>query len=71
MHLSLQYRRIIDLGTKSLNVIPNISSDTIFNITLNSELDLTIFVQILEDSPQFQHKTSTVHKFATALIVHI
>ena len=44
------------------------TSDKISNITLKCELDLTIFVQILEVSPQFQH--NTVH-IVNALIVHI
>ena len=57
----------MDLNTKSLNVIPYISSDTIFNLTLNCELDLIILVQTLEVSP---HQHNTVH-IVTALIVHI
>ena len=43
----------MDLDTKILNVIPYTSSDKIFNLILKFELDLTIFVQILEVSPQF------------------
>ena len=39
-----------------------------FNIILKCELDLIIFVQILEVSPQFRH--NTVH-IVTALTVHI
>ena len=58
----------MDLDTKNLNVMHYTSSGKIFNVTLKCELDLTIFVQILEVSPQFQH--NTVH-IVTALIVHI
>ena len=43
-------------------------SDKIFNITLKCELDLIIFVQILQVSPQFL--PHNVH-IVTALIVHI
>ena len=45
----------MDYETKILNVIPYTSwpSDKITNITLKYELDLTIFVQILEVVPQF------------------
>ena len=68
MHIFVQYWRIIDIDTKILKVIPCTSSDKIFNLTLKFKLDLTIFVQILEVSPQFQR--NTVH-IVTALIVHI
>ena len=45
MHISVQNRRRMDYETKIFNVIPYIStSDTISNITLKWELDLTIFV---------------------------
>ena len=44
----VQYWRIIDLDGKFLNAIPYTSSDKIFKITLKIDLDLTIFVQILE-----------------------
>ena len=54
----------MDLDTKILNVITYTSSDKISNLTLIFELDLTIFVQILEVFPQFQH--NTVH-IVTAL----
>ena len=57
MYLFVQYWRILDLYTKILNVIPYTLWDKIFNLTLKFELDLTIFVQILEVSPQFQHNT--------------
>ena len=60
----------MDYEAKILNVIPYISStsDKIFNITLKCELDMTIFDQMLEVSPQFRHNTAHV---VTALIVHI
>ena len=58
----------MDLETKILNVIHCCSSDKIFNITLKWDLDLTILVQRLEISPQFQH--NNVH-ILTALIIHI
>ena len=67
MHIFVQYLRILDLDTKILNVIPD-TSDKIFNLTIKFELDLTIFVQISEVSPQVQH--NTVH-IVTALITHI
>ena len=70
MPLSVQNRWIMDYETKILNVIPYLLStlNEIFNITLKCDLDLTIFVRILEVSPQFMH--TTVH-VVTALIVHI
>ena len=68
MHPFVQYLRIMDLDAKTLNVITYTSSDKISNLTLIFEFDLTILVQILEVSPQFQH--NTVHS-VTALIVHI
>ena len=70
MHLSVQSWRIVDYETKILNVIPYISStsDKIYNITLNCELDLIIFGQILEITVQFQHSTVLI---VNALIVHI
>ena len=48
--LSVQYSRIMDYKTTILNAMPYTSStaDKIFNITLQCELDVTIFVQILE-----------------------
>ena len=58
----------MDIEKKILKVIPYISSHKIFGATLKCELELTIFVQILEVSPQLQH--NTVH-IGTALIVHI
>ena len=58
----------MDFDTKILNVMHYTLSDTIFDLTLKCELDLTIFVQIFEISPQFQH--NTVHIVAT-LIAHI
>ena len=66
MHLFVQYWRILDFYTKIWNVIPYTWWDKIFNLTLKFELDLTIFVQILKVSPQFQH--NTVH-IVTALII--
>ena len=66
-HLSVKNWTIVDKGTKILNSIPYISStsDKISKITLKCELDLTIFVQILEVSSQFRN--NTVH-IVTALI---
>ena len=58
----------MDLDTNILNVMHYNSSDKIFNLILKFELDLTIFVQVLEVSPQFQHTTAHM---VTALIVHI
>ena len=58
----------MDLVTKILNVILCCSSDKIFNITLTWNLYLTILVQTLEVSSQFQH--NDVHSL-TALIIHI
>ena len=50
MHFSLPNWRIIDYESKNLNCYTYTSStsDEIFNITLKCELDLTIFVKILE-----------------------
>ena len=58
----------MDLDTTILNVMHYTLSGKIFNVTLKCELDLTIFVQILEVSPQFQH--NTVH-IVTAPLVYI
>ena len=51
MHFFVQYWRIVDLDGKLLNIIPYTSSDKIVKITQKFELDLTIFVQILEVPP--------------------
>ena len=70
MHLSVLNWRIMDYETKISNGIPYIpsASDNITNISLRCELDLTMFVRVLEVSPQFRH--NTVH-IVTALIVLI
>ena len=70
MHLSVQNWKVVDYETTILNATPYISStsDKIFDITLECDLDLTMFGLIFEVFPQYRHMT--VHN-VTALITHI